>query len=186
MLADGRRAVVTGEAGADDVGVIDPCHRQPAAGAMAVLADRVGLDVVGVLAGGFGAVVTAGTIAGDVAVVEHCAAPAVGGMAVITAVGAGDVRWMLADGGGAVVTGEAGTDDIRMIDTHNRDPAGVAVTVFADAVGLDMGGVLAGSVRAVVAAGAIAGDVAVVEDRAAPAAGVMAVVAAVVTGDMVG
>ena len=84
------------------------------------------------------------------------------------------------------MAGGAGADDVGVIDAGDRDPAAGAVAVLADGVGLDMGGVLAGGFGAVVAADAVAGDVAVVEHCAAPAAGVMAVVAAVVTGDMVG
>ena len=92
------RAVVAGGAGTDDVGVIDAGDRNPAAGAVAVLADRVGLDMGGVLAGGGGAVVAAGAVAADTAVVEHRAAPAVGGVAIVTGIAAGDVgrhacRW---------------------------------------------------------------------------------------------
>ena len=60
------RAVVAGGAGTDDVGVIDAGDRDPAAGAVAVLADRVGLDMGGVLAGGVGAVVAADAVAADV------------------------------------------------------------------------------------------------------------------------
>lgn len=58
VLACGRGAVVAAVAGADDIGVIDPDHRNPGGIAMAVLAHIGSLDMCGILAGCRGAVVT--------------------------------------------------------------------------------------------------------------------------------
>jgi len=184
-LADGGGAVVTGGAGADDVGVIDTGDRNPAAGAVTVLTERVGLDVGGVLAGGGGAVVASGAIAVDVGVVEDRTVPAGGVMAVLAYVTIANMCWMLAGGRGAIVAGKAGADDVGVSDTRDRDPAAGAMAVLTERVGLDVGGVLAGGAGAVVAADAIAVDVGVVEDCAAPAGRSMAVVAIAAAGYVV-
>ena len=44
----------------------------------------------------------------------------------------------------AIVTAVAGADNIRMIDPDHRSPGCIAVAVFTDIAGLDMGAVLAG------------------------------------------
>ena len=71
----------------------------------------------------------------------------------------------LAGRGCSIVAGKAGANDIGMIDTYDRCPAGTTVTVFTQGVGLDMGRVFAGGGAAVVTTGATAGDTVVVEDR---------------------
>ena len=71
----------------------------------------------------------------------------------------------LAGRGCSIVAGKAGAKHGGMIDTGHRCPAGTAVTVFTQGVGLDMGRVFAGGGGAVVTTGATAGDAVVVEDR---------------------
>ena len=111
----------------------------------------------GILAGGFSAIVAADAVSRNPAVVEHRTGPVVGGVAVVTGVVTGDVGGVLAGGGAAVVAGRTGPDDIGVVDADHGYPAGVAVAVFAQAVGLDVLRVLAGGGGAVVTAGATAG-----------------------------
>ena len=82
VFAGGDRPVVAGEATADDVGVIDAGHWCPAAGAVAVLAQVVGLNVSWVLAGGGAAVVAADAGGSLPVVVESGITPVTGSMAV--------------------------------------------------------------------------------------------------------
>lgn len=74
----------------------------------------------GVLAGRRGAVVTAGTVAGDTAVIESRRYPAIGGVTKIAGIVAGDVINRLTGGGGAVVTAETATDNVCVIDPDDR------------------------------------------------------------------
>ena len=85
-LAGGGGAVVTTEAGADHVIVIDPDHRHPGGVAMAVLAHIVGRNVGRILAGGGGAVVAAGAVGRGAGVIEGRRYPGVGGVAQIAGV----------------------------------------------------------------------------------------------------
>ena len=186
MLADGRRAVVTGEAGADDVGVSDTGDRNPAAGAVTVLAQRVGLDMGGVLAGGFGAVVAAGAIAGDVGVVEDRAAPVVGGMAVVTRVAAGDMIGRFTDRSGAVVAGEAGAGNTGVIKPGTTK-AGCTVAVVAVATAGHVVGRFSSSGLTVMADTAGAGNITVFKSGyLLPVRRDMAIFAAVTGRYMVG
>jgi len=135
MLTGCRRAVVAGEAGADDVSVRHAGDRNPAAAAVAILAQGIGLDMGGVLAGGGAAVVTADAVAGDTAVVEHCTTPAGGVVAVVAAVVAGDVVGRLADGGRTVVTGEAGAGNTRVIKPGTTKAVGGMTVIAVAAAG---------------------------------------------------
>ena len=97
--------------------------------------------------------------------IEYGGCPAIGCVAIVAGVTRGDVVCRLAGRRGAIVAGKAGANDIGMIDTYDRCPAGTTVTVFTQGVGLDMGRVFAGCGAAVVTTGATAGDAVVVEDR---------------------
>ena len=130
LLAGGGGAFVAGLPGADDLGVFDAGDRDPAAGAVAVFTDGVGLDVSCVLAGGGGAVVASRAVAGNVGVVKDRTVPAGGVMAVLTDIAIANVCRVLASGRGTVVAGEAGADDIGVSDAAYRDPAAGAVAVL--------------------------------------------------------
>ena len=146
-----------------------------------------GLDMGRIFARGCRAIVTLGAAARRHAVmIEHRRYPAVGGMAVIAGIGRTDMGWIFTRGGGAVVAGRTGTDYIGMIDPDNRYPGGVAMAVFTQCVGLDVGRVFAGSGRAVVATGTAATDTVVIEHRARPAVGAVAIVTGITAADMVG
>jgi len=86
-------------------------------------------------------------------------------VAVVAIIAAGDMRGMLAGRDDAVMTGAAGTDDLGMVDRVSRGPDVRRVAVFADVAGLDVIWRLAGRVRAVMAAKAVASDVDVIEIR---------------------
>ena len=69
-------AVMTGAAGANDLGVVDEVGRYPDVRGMAVFAHIGRLDVRQVLARSVGAVMAAGTVARNIYVVEICRQPA--------------------------------------------------------------------------------------------------------------
>ena len=120
VLAYSRSAVMTTEAGAHDIGMIDPDHRTPGGVAMAVLADIRGRDVASVLAGGRGAVVAARTVGRGAGVVEIGRYPAIGGMTGLTVIAAVDMRRVFTGSGGAVVAAETGTDHVTVINPGHR------------------------------------------------------------------
>lgn len=69
-LAACRHAVVTGAAGADDLGVIDGENGREYVGRVAVFADIAGLNVREVLADRLGAVMAADAVAADIHMIE--------------------------------------------------------------------------------------------------------------------
>ena len=71
ILAASGRTIVTGEAGSDNVGMIDTNNRRPARGAMAVFTQCIGLNVGRIFSGSGRAVVATGTAATDTVVIEH-------------------------------------------------------------------------------------------------------------------
>jgi len=176
---------VAGRTGTDDVAVIDAGDRDPAAGAVAVLTDTVGLDVCGVLAGGIGAIVASRAVAGNVGVVKDRTVPTGGVMAVFTDIAITQVAGVLASGRGTVVAGEAGADDVGVSNPDDWNPAAGAVAVFTQGIGLYMVAVLAGGGAAVVAADTITGHVSVIKSCAAPARRSVAVAAVVAAGHVI-
>ncbi len=181
ILAGRDRAVVTAVAGTNNLRVIDSHCRRKGNHIVAVLAYQGGLYVCWVLADGVGAVVTAGTIAGDVHVVEIGRNPSASGMTIIASVATGQVRGMFAGCGHTVMTRTATADYLCVINSVSWHPDSRVVAVFADIAGQNVSGIFPGCIGPVMAARAIAGDVDVIEVRRHPAIGGMTVVAAVAT-----
>lgn len=105
-------------------------------------------------------------------------------MAVITVIATGNVRGILTACNCAVMARIASTDDLCVIDGIGRYPRIGRMAVFADRAGLDMRGILTRGIGTVMAAGAIARDVDVVEIRGQPGDGRVAVIAVDATGDI--
>jgi len=129
-------------------------------------------------------VVTADAVGGDVGVIKVGRDPRVGRMTVVAVVAAGNVGRVLAGGRIAVMAGEAGTNDLRVIDHVGRHERHVVVAVLANIGGIDMRRVLARSLRPVVTADAVVGDVGVIKVGGDPCVGRMAVVAVVAAGNV--
>ena len=184
-LAGRRVAVMTAEAGPQHIGMIDANDWRKQVSAVTVLAHIGRVDVTVVLANGLRPVVAGYAVAGYTAVIEHRAGPAIGGMAVITGVAAGNVVRRLAGRNTAIVTAEAGPQHIGMIDANDWRKQVSAVTGLAGIGRVDMTIVLANGLRPVVAGYAVAGYTAVIEHRAGPAIGGMAVITGVAAGNMV-
>jgi len=96
-------------------------------------------------------------------VVEVRRQPGDGAVTVIAGVAAGNVCLVFAACGGAVMTGAASSQYLGVIDGHHRGPEIRGVAIFADVRRLNVRSILAGRLRAVMAAYAIAGDVQVVK-----------------------
>ncbi len=107
VLAGGRNAVVTGAARTDDLRMIDDKCGSKYVSGMAVLTDIGRLDMRGVFADSFGAVVAIEAAASDVDVVEVRWQPANRRVAVVAVIVAGNVRRVLASCRDAVVAGAA-------------------------------------------------------------------------------
>ena len=82
------------------------------------------------------------------------------------------------------MAGTASPDDLAVVDSHHRCENVRGVTILAHVSRLDMRRILAGRLRAVVAAHAVASDIDVIEVRRQPANAAVAVVAGVAAGDM--
>lgn len=110
---------------------------------------------------------TAGAVAADTTVVEYSTRPIIGRVAIVTAVVTGDVRRRLAAREAAIVATRTGSHHSIMVNPR-YGPAAGRVTVLAGCDGLDVAGRLPGRRGAIVTAGAIATDTAVVEIRRSP------------------
>ncbi len=185
VLAGGHGTVVTGAAFANHLGVVDGVGGRPVNIVMTVLAQvrriQVGQRVLACCAD---AVMAAGAVVDDILVVEIGRQPARGRMAVVARVAGLDVIGVLARGGGSVVTGAAGTNDLKVVDRVRRCPFDVVVAVFAQLRCRDVCRGFPCSSKAVMAAGAIAGYVDVVEIGRHPGSRRVAVVAVVAAADM--
>ena len=157
--------------------MVDGVGGRPDDVVMAVLAHVGCRDMRRVLAGGRNAVMAAGAVAGDVGVVKVCGQPCSRGVAVVAVVAAGNMCRVLAGCRYSVVASGAWADDLRMIDRERRNPAGCSVAVLAEIRCLDVVGMLAGRVEAIVAAGTTAGDPGVIEYDGDPGGSGVAVVA---------
>jgi len=149
-----------------------------------ILADIAGLDMGRVFARGVRAVMTAESIVDIVRVIEIGGYPAHRRMAVIAIVAAINVCRILACGNCAVVTGTARADHLRMVHPICRHERHIVMAVLANAARLDVRGILAGSIDAVVAAEAVIGNVRVIESGRYPACGCVTVIAGVATDNM--
>ena len=146
---------------------------------MAVLANISGLQVRLILARGLGTVVAVDAVAGDVDVIKIRWQPACCGVAVIAGIAAGDMIRVLTWCREAVVTRTANSYHLRVVDGVDGREYIAIVTVLANVCCLNMRHVLAGSVSIVMTAGAIGGNVDVIEIRRCPASGRMTVVTAI-------
>ena len=165
VLADRNDAVMAGGTGSQYLRVINSHHGREQIGGMAVFADIRCLNVVRVLTDRLRAVVTTDTVARDIQVIEVRRQPANRAVTIVTGIAAGDMRRVLANGNGAIVAGDASPDYLGVIDGQYWRKNIRRVTVFADVRCLNVRLVLANGIRAVMAAGTIAGDIDVIEIR---------------------
>lgn len=182
----GSATVVTAVTGTDDIAMIHPQDGNPGGIAVAVLTYIRTLDMPCMLAGRSGAVVTAGAVGANGAVIEIGRHPGGGGMTEITGVVAGHMARMLTGRSGAVVTTEAGAYHLVVIHSDRRYPSGIAMTGLTHIRGLDMAGVLTRGRTAVMTGGAVRRDGGMVEVRRCPGRRRMAEIAGVITRDMGG
>ena len=171
MFAGRRHAIVTGATGTDDLGVIDGEHGRPDIRRMAVLTDIAGLHVICRFACGVHSVVTAKAVARDVHVIEVGGQPASRRMAIVAVIATRNVCRVLAGRRNPVMTRAAGTNHLRMIDGIGRGPHIGVVAVLANDGRLNMRRTLARCIDTVVAVGAVACDVGVIESGWNPAGG---------------
>ena len=98
-------------------------------------------------------------IAGDIRVIEVRRRPRHRRMAIVAVVAASDMRWVFADSNDTVMTGATGANYLRVINVESWYPGIRRMTVFAHVAGLNMCGVLARSVCAVMTARTVTRDV---------------------------
>ena len=184
MLAGSDDAVMTGRTTAEYLCVIDRYHGCPDCGAVAILANVRGLNVLRTLTGCISTVVAGHAAARDVGVVEIRRYPRDGGVAVVAAIAARDVQRVFASRSDAVMTGAATAQNLRMIDGDYGRPDGPTMAVLADVCCLNMHRSFASCFRTVMAAHAIANDVRVIEVRRSPGDSSVAIVAVIAARDM--
>ena len=117
--------------------------------------------------------------------VEDGRLPASGSVAVVAGITAGDMVTVFTLCNAAVVAGETAANNIGVVDADNRFPARIPVTVFTLGIGADMPGVFTRGSRSIMAAGAIARDLAMVKVGRFPGIGCMAIVTGIAAGDVV-
>lgn len=111
--------------------------------------------------------------------------PCIRGMTDITLNVGVEVTGVLSCRGHAVVTGRTGTQHLGVIDSEHWREYVRGVAVFANVGRLYVCRILAGSVRSVMAAEAVARNIHVVEVRRQPGNRAVAVIAVVAAGDMI-
>ncbi len=163
MLAACCDAVMTGVAGAYDLGVINRKDGRKHICAVAVLADIGGLNVRRAFTRGFDAIMAVDAIARDIDVIEIRRQPASCRMTIVAGVTTGNVVWILAHGRKPIVTRTTCSRYLRVIDRVCRRESIGVVAVLADVGGRYVGWVLARGVGAIVATGTSCRDIDVIE-----------------------
>ena len=185
VFAGGREPVMTGAAGARNLRMVNEIRGRPDSGVVTVFTHIGGLYVCQILAGGCSTVVAANAVTGDAHMVEVRRPPANRRVTIVTGIAAVYVRRMFASRNEAVMTGATGAHHLCVVNGKDwRKHVGV-VTVFTNIAALYVGQAFAGSVGAIVAIDAVAGDIHMIEIRRQPANRRMTVVAGVAAGDVV-
>ena len=151
---------------------------------MAVFADVRGLQVRWTFARGICAVVASRSFARDIDVFEVGGQPGGGRVSVVAGIATGDVGRVFAGGRDAIMTGTAGAQNLRVVDRQYGSPDVRAMAIFADIGRLNVRGTFAGCFDTVVAAGAVAGDTAVIKGCWQPAGRRVTVVAGIAAGNV--
>lgn len=176
-LARSRRPVVTARAGSAHRIVVNPAHGGPGVGAMASLAIVRCCDMRGGLARGSSAVVTAAAGPGDRCVVKADCTPGVGLVACIALCRGRNMGRCLSCGGRAIVATCTASGHCIVINPADRRPRRDCVAGIASAGRRNVRGRLPGCAGPVMTAGAIAGNLAMIEIRRDPGVVRMAVAA---------
>lgn len=111
--------------------------------------------------------------------------PGIGGMTDQAVLRGHHMVRVFARGDGTVMTTATGTDHISMINSGDRNPCGIAMTILTHICGLNMSHVLTRRAGAVMAAHTVAGDIGVIERSRHPGVGCVAVGTDIATGDMI-
>lgn len=143
MFTRGKHAVVTGEAAADDLCMINQRDRIPTCRAMAVLADVGGLYVGRMFSGGVDAVMATEAAARYVGMVECGRLPRAGLVTVVAPVAGNDVVERLARRDNIVMAVAATAGYGSMIHERDRAPRTGRMAVAADLRALDVMRILA-------------------------------------------
>ena len=184
VFASCGNAVMAGAATSKHLGVIDHHHGRKHTCIVTIFTYVGCLRVGRVLADGVRAVMAVAAIARDGCVVEECGQPAGRGMAVVAGIAAGDMCRRLAGGNDAVVAGVATAEHLGVINSHHRRKYISCVAVLTDIRSLNVCRVLAGCVGTVMAAGAVSGDIHMIEICWQPTNRTVAVVASVTAFNM--
>jgi len=128
----------------------------------------------------------AGTVTGDVAVIEPSTSETIGVVAVITGIAALYMVGWFTQCHATVMAVDTAALNLGMVDPNNRFPAAWGMAGFTEVGAGDVVAWLAGGLTAVMTADAAAGDTAVIKDRISKAVGIVAIVAGITALDMVG
>ena len=186
VFARRRRAIVATDAAAEHLEVIDLRDRSKRNDRMAVLADSGCCYMAERLTHRLDAVVTTGTVASDVVMIEIGRRKSDRRMTVLASIAAWNMVCALAERNAVVMTTDAAAKHLRVIHRHHGCEVHDRMTVFADVCRRRMINRSADDRRVVVAADAVTDDVVVIEVGRRPAQRRMAVVAGVAAGDMIG
>ncbi len=122
MFSSRRITVVTGTAISKNLGVINVEHGRPDIRRVAALANIGRLNMKRPLSCCLDTVVTAGTVSGDIQVIEICGQPTGGTVAIITRNRALNMRRVFTSSSHSIVTACTSSNDLRVINGHDRCP----------------------------------------------------------------
>ena len=151
---------------------------------VAVLTHVARVDMCRILAGRLHAIVTVDAIGRDTHVVKVGREPGNGGMTVVTVVTARDVRRILARCGGAIMAGAASPQYLGVVHQVGGRKCHIVVAVLTHVARVDVRGIFAGRLHAVVTVDAIGRDTHVIEVGRRPRHCCMAVVTVVTAQNM--
>ena len=167
VFADRIRAIVTAHTVASDIHVIE-VRRQPAYGAVAVVAVIPARNMCRVLAGRYDAVMTGATATNDLGMIDDQNGREYrGAVAVFADVRGLDVRWILADCLSAVMAVDT-IGGYQAVIECRRQPTSGSMTIIAGVATCDMCRLFADRNDAVVARSASANDLRVIDSHYGP------------------
>jgi hypothetical protein len=140
-----------------------------------IFADIRGVNVRGIFTRSVYAIVAGGAVAGYCTVIELGIAPRVGVVAVVASVRTLYVRGGFSLSNRSIVTGAAGAQYRVVINPRHILECRGRVTIFTDIGRVNVRGIFASGVYAVMARRTITADVGVIEGRISPRIGCMAI-----------
>jgi len=165
--------------------MIDRRDRGKCGDCMTIFADVRGRSMRLRLADRIDRVVATYTVAGNVVVLKIRRQPAIGGVAIFTGIATLNVILRFTIHDGIVMAARAATQDLQVIDAHDRDECYCRMAIFADACRCDVRRIFSGCAYPIVTTHAISNYIEVIEEHGKPCGSLVAGVALLLSRWMV-